>query len=94
MTMTEPDDEVWEDLRDHYSAKLQQLVTDTVDTCRRADMDLGDMVGLVLVPLLCESVLAARAARMDYDRFMVLCGGVYKGLQETIEQQKATRKPH
>jgi hypothetical protein len=46
------------------------------------------------VPLLCESVMAANAARMDHANFMTLCSGVYKGMQEPMEKLKATRKVH
>jgi hypothetical protein len=87
-------EDLWNDLAAHYSDRLQTVVVDAVDTCRRGGMELEDIAVMILVPLLCESVMAANAARMDHANFMTLCSGVYKGMQEPMEKLKATRKVH
>ena len=78
-------DRLIEDLREHFSQQLHHLVMDTIDTCRRGRLDLDDIVTLITVPLLGETVLACNASGMDKRQYLGLCAVIHNQLCEAVK---------
>jgi hypothetical protein len=80
-------DRILRDLEQHFARRLRTIISDTASTCRVADVDNGETVGIVLSALIYELIRATFVMQMDEDTFVQMCEIAYRSMMPAVQRE-------
>ena len=75
-------EEMIDDMAEHFHQKLRKLIMDVADTCERLDIGRGDIVKLVFAGLLRELIFAGDVLELKEEDFASVCRVGYEAMKE------------
>lgn len=74
-------DAVGRDIAQHFHNKLQLLLSDTIDTGRRAGIDNSHAILIIMTGMMVETVKGSMMIRMNRDQFAGFCAETYREVE-------------
>jgi hypothetical protein len=79
-----------EDIGDHFSDRVTDLIVDTLDSCRRMDVPYKDAKAMVASIMAVQCAEACTAFKMSQDEFLQLAAMAYQRVEP--RRRKAARR--
>jgi len=76
------------DIGKHFTAQLRRLTLDTIDTCRRADLDDHIVAAMLVTVLGHELALTGHIIGLDQPQFLDLCHDLWLSMQRRQRNRK------
>ena len=80
------------DIEKHFSARLNLLIEDIIDTCYHADIDRREIILLVMSSLWFELTKGGHALGMTEKQFLASSKMVWKAMGERIAAQRQAQE--
>ena len=80
-------DRILKDLEHHFASRLRMQISDIASTCKAADIDNSEVVGIVISALVYELIRAAFVLQMDEDNFVKMCEIAYRSMIGHVQRE-------
>jgi hypothetical protein len=78
---------ILKDLEMHFAKRLRLSISDIAGTCKAADIDSAETVGIVISSMLYELIRASVVMNMDEDDFVKMCEIAYRSMLPMVRRE-------